>query len=152
MNSACIIAACAANARNNSSAKPQNSCGHTEVYYKVEFRMYLHFNQITIVTPVEKVYLGSIYAPYQQLLVKPVKVPGQTIATVRTFYLAASKCKKGPDKYLEDRLEDFKKSPTWLSEKTALENEYLDYIKRTYNIELTRDSLDYYEQFCWEIS
>lgn len=155
MNSACIIAACAANARarqQKDNYKQYITNKDFEVYYKVNFRMYLHFNSITIVSPTEKAYLGSIFAPYEVTCVKPVKVPATTIAKARTFSVQAKKCVNGPDQYVKDNLSRFENSEIWESEKFKIESEYLNDIEKRYNIILDRSSLDYTVQFCWDIS
>ena len=155
MNSACIIAACAASARANqqkNNYKQYVTSKDCETYYKVNFRMYLHFNPITIVTPVEKVYLGSVFAPYEVTSIKPVKVPATTIAKARSFSVQAKKCVNGPDQYIKDNISRFESSEIWEAEKAKIEFEYLNDIEKRYNVILDRNSLDYSVQFCWDIS
>lgn len=156
MNSACIIAACAANSRNNPINRGPwmyTACidNKLEIYYKINFRMYFHFNSIRVVRPVEEAYTGSVYAPVKTLFVQPVIVNARTIAKAYSFSVIASKCPNGPDKYVEDNLERFTNSAVWESAKEEIINEYLENIKQKYNIILDKNSLDYSIQYCWDV-
>lgn len=156
MNSACIIAACAAAAhRNNNTQNPAQYVTNKDfdIYYKVAFRMYLHFNPIYVIAPVEKVFLGSVFAPYEELRIEPKQVPATTIAKERTFMINAKKCPKGPDAFVKENLEQFQASEIWASEKDSIINQYLSEIEERYNIKLDKEysHLDYSVQFCWEV-
>ena len=155
MNNACIIAACAVNSRNQKKA--HNMYAHYfdkdfEIYYHINFRMYLHFRPITVVAPTgETFYIGSYYAPVLMNEIKPITLEAQSIAKQHTFSLKASKCKNGPDKYIEEHIDDFTSSQIWGYAKEEIISMYLDKVNKKYNIDLDKSSLDYTTQYCWEV-
>jgi hypothetical protein len=155
MNSACIIAACAAGAHNrqkkNHNMYTQYFDKNFEIYYKVNFRMYLHFLPITYVKHTNEVYLGSIYAPYNQIALETVCTEPKSIAKQHSFTIRANKCPNGPEAYIKDNLEKFTSSDIWKQYKEELINVYLVEMQEKYNIIIDRTALDYTEQFCWNI-
>ena len=76
MNSACIIAACAAASRANQNNGYSYVTGGKgfEVYYKVKLRKYYHFKDMILLSSVDDFYTGSIYAPVLTHYYKPVRV------------------------------------------------------------------------------
>jgi hypothetical protein len=155
MNSACIIAACAANARRNND-KGHNMYAHYftkdyEFYYKVHFRMYLHFMPVSFVKYDKEVYLGSIFAPYKQFALETATTEPRSIAKQWTFSIKASKCPKGPDKYVKDNLEQFTSSDVWKYSKEELIEEYVTEMQNKYNILIDKSALDYTVQYCWNV-
>ena len=154
MNSACIIAACAANARrhNEQSTPKEYLTKKLEVYYKVRFRMYLHFNSITTIIPsAEEVFVGSIFAPVKVHELKTITIPASTIAREHIFSVAASKCPNGPDRYVEDNLERFKNSLVWSFYKHELTDKYKADVKDKFGVTLEDSAVDCTIQYCWEI-
>lgn len=153
MNSACIIAACAAGARRRNEQKnySQYFDSNLELYYKVNFRMYIHFNRVKAIRPTEDVYIGSIYAPFKAIMIEPVLIEACSVAKQHTFSLAASKCPNGPDKYIEENLEKYISSTIWKIDRDEIIEKYKQDIKNKYNIILDNSYLDYSVQYCWEI-
>lgn len=160
MNSACIIAACAANGRLSTEQRrkeqmyTQYFTNDFTLYYRVKLRKYYHFEPMTLVKAnYEPCYVGSIYAPILQSEVQlnPVNVEAKSIAIEHIFSLRADKCKNGVDNYIKDNLERFTTSGVWFdSDRQALDL-YVSELNRKYNIDLDINSLKYTNQFCWEV-
>lgn len=153
MNAACIIAACAASARNAAKAV-NNHCSSTEeaeVYYKVKLRKYYHFEAMNLISYEGEYFTGSVYAPVITPFVRPVKVPARTIAIENSFYVAASKCPKGVDRYIKDNLDDFSASVIWQTNDQKVLNKYINELNSELKIDLDPKSLTYTTQYCWEV-
>lgn len=153
MNSACIIAACAAHARNN-TIKPvtQQLTEDLEVYFTVKFRYYLHFNQIKTVKPNKvkmDIFNNSAYTDMS--IICPVDIPATTLAEERQFTVRKSRCPKGPDAFIKEHLEEFAQSGIWLLSRDKLVYKYIDDVQRQYGILLDKSAVDFSTQFCWEI-
>ncbi len=153
MNSACIIAACAASARRQQESKnySQYFTKDLELYYRVNFRMYVHFNSIKAIRPTEDVLIGSIYAPFKVTMIEPVTIEACSVAKQHSFSLRASKCPKGPDAYVKENLNKYTSSGIWQIAKKEIIDKYKQDIKDKYNIILDDSYLSYSIQYCWEI-
>lgn len=154
MNSACIIAACAAASRaaQQSNKKANVSAvNNIEIYYKVKLRKYYYFDAMTLVSFVDNCYTGSIYAPVITPYFKPVKVPARTVAVEHIFTVPASKCPKGIDHYIKENLKTFDESPIWKSYDNQVIFKYIDELNEELRIDLDPSSLTYKSQFCWEV-
>lgn len=152
MNNACIIAACAASKRNqNANRYTQYLSSDNSIYYRVNFRMYIHFNPITIVYPCEKGYLGSIYAPYETTFIRPAYIDGQTLWQQHTYSVNSKNAKPNIDTYIENNIERYTNSAMWRFTKQEIIDKYLDDIKKKYNVILDESSLDYSIQYVWEV-
>jgi hypothetical protein len=158
MNSACLIAACAATARRNNS-NGHNRYAHYfdrdfDIYYRFKIRKYYHFEPMMLVKPTyEPCYMGSIYAPILQSEVQltPVKVDAKTIAVEHSFTVYEKNCPNGVDNYIKDNLERLVTSGVWYdSDRQALDL-YVTELNRKYNINLDKSSLRYTNQYCWEV-
>lgn len=157
MNSACIIAACAAASRRASDQQKNNYAQYFtkdfDLYYRVVFRKYFYFEEITLVTPIESpCYFGSIYAPIKfDTVIKPVRVPAKTMVITYSFPVRASKCKNGIDNYVKENLELFTSSSVWcFSEQQAIDK-YIQELNRELKIKVEPESFRYTTQYCWEI-
>lgn len=154
MNSACIIAACAAASRAAQQSKTNSHFSDGkgfEVYYKVKLRKYYHFEAMTLVSFVDNYYTGSIYAPIVTPYFKPVKIPARTMAIEEVFSVAASKCPEGIDKYIKANLETFDESPLWKLNDNNVILKYVSELNQELTIDLDPSSLKYTSQFCWEV-
>lgn len=153
MNPACLIAACAASARNTAKSASNSYCAteEVEVYYKVKLRKYYYFEAMTLVSYEGEYLTGSVYAPITTPFVKPVRVPAQTIAIEDSFYVAASKCPNGVDRYIKDSLGDFSASVTWRENDQKVINKYIGELSSELKIDLDPRSLTYTTQYCWEV-
>ena len=153
MNSACIIAACAASARRQQESKnySQYFTQDLELYYRVNFRMYVHFNSIKAIRPTEDVLIGSIYAPFKVTMIEPVTIEACSVAKQHSFSLRVSKCPKGPDAYIKENLNKYTSSGIWQIAKKEIIDKYKQDIKDKYNIILDDSYLSYSIQYCWEI-
>lgn len=152
MNSACLIAACAVSKRQQN---PQYYNTYLDfrgnVYYGVNIRMYIHFNPITIVKPVEEAYYGSYFAPIPTTIIDTVKLEAKTLAKEHHFTVNSDKCKPTIEKYVESRLNDFIGSGIWELYKNEMIDMYITDINKKYNIDLDKSSLDYSIQYVWEV-
>ena len=153
MNNACLIAACAAASRRNQNPRLYTTYidFKDNTYYKVNFRMYLHFNPIMIVCPEEEGYVGSYFAPVLTNFIKTVQLESKTIAQQHSFMINSKKCKNGIDKYIENNLESFTGSTIWNLYRNEIIDKYVTDINRKYNIELDKSSVDYSIQFVYEV-
>ena len=154
MNSACIIAACAANAR-RINQQHQNYTQYLsrdfDLYYKINFRMYVHFRPIKIIKPEGDDYIGSVYAPFRATLMVPAQIEAKTVAKQRTFKVKANDCLNGPYKYVKDNLERYTSSDLWQLDKEDIINNYIEEVQKEHNIILDKSYLDYTIQHCWEV-
>ena len=159
MNSACLIAACAAANRHNHEQYYKqyvylNSNCDITVYYKVRFRKYFHFNPITLAVPENK--LCSLKYTHDYLLqydiaFKTITVEPKSIADELTFTISSFKCKNGVDNYIKEHIKDYENSELWELHKDRIINTYIDEIKKKYNVEIDKSYLDYNIQYCWEV-
>lgn len=150
MNAA-LIAACAANACRRNKNKNSISVAGSEIYYKVKIRKYYYFDAVTIVTPDHMRYSGSIYAPIETLMLKPVQLPATTFAVEQAFTVAASKCVNGIDAYVKDNFEYFTSTRLWLTSDNDTFEKYAAKIAKEYGVEVKQGSLHYTTQFHWEV-
>jgi hypothetical protein len=152
---ACVIAACASNANRK---QPEQNCpsfhlsDNYELYYKVNFKMFIKFKSLTLVKPVGVKEVGSIYAPLKTIEVRPFKTSSTTFAKAHCFSLLASKCPKGPDKYVKENLEQFTSSTVWQLYRDEIISSYLKYLEQEYSVRLTKESLDYDIEYIWEVA
>lgn len=159
MNSACIIAACAANGRLSSEQRrkedmyTQYFTKDFEFYYKVRLRKYYHFEPMTLVTPIDApCYVGSIYAPVKfDVMLSPVHIEARSIAVEQIFSVRADKCKNGVDNYIKDNLERFTTSNVWFDSDRQAVDLYITELNKRYDIDLDPKALKYTNQFCWEV-
>lgn len=162
MTSACVIAACAAGgyiANTYNNQNEQNPAIYAAwsqqkgsiLYYRVNFRLYLHFNSINIVENTGDFYVGSVFAPIRTTLLNTVTVEPKTIARSHKFSIDINKCPEGISKYVESNIEKFTNSSVWQAYKEDIINKYLEDIQIKYNVILDKDALDYTTQYCWEI-
>lgn len=139
MNSACIIAACAAASRaaQRSDKKANgNARNNIEIYYKVKLRKYYYFDEMTLVI-----------TPY----FKPVKVPARTVGIEHVFTVPASRCPNGIDRYIKENLKTFDESSLWKSYDNKVIFKYIDELNEEFRIDLDPSSLTYKSQFYWEV-
>lgn len=153
MNNACLIAACTPHSCNNSINKgPWMYTNYKDdFYYKVKFRMYMYFDSINIVMPIEEVYVGSVYAPIKETHIKPVKVESQILAREHVFTVNISKIDTSIDTYIKNNLHRFINSTIWSLYKDEMIAKYLKHVKDKYNVILDESSVEYSIQYCWEV-
>lgn len=156
MNNACLIAACAISGINNRKSATRNKKSFNKVfdfYYKVHFKKTYYFEAMTLVTPVSDLY-SACFADIPsevEILVRPVKVPAETIAVSQTFPVLASKCKNGIDEYIKDNIDQFVLSSFWSYTDEQIKDMYVEKLNKKYNIKLDPQSVTYRVQYSWEI-
>ena len=155
MNAACLIAACAVNARRR---KPEHYNVYFDkdfqFYYKVKLRKYYHFDNTTLVKAnYEPCYMGSIYAPFCQseVQITPVQVAAKSIAVEKIFTVYSKNCPNGIDSYMEDNLDKYIESSIWYASDSEVLYTYIEALNNKYNIDLDKSSLKYTTQYCWEV-
>ena len=141
MNAA-LIAACAVSSRRDRQPKLHRylfADNFDELYYEINFRMYIHFNSIDFITTDDV------------SLFKRVKIEPQSIVKQRSFMLAVDKCPKGPDKYVEENIHKYIDSYLWEIDKKEIINKYKSEIEKKYNIIIDNRYFDYNIQYIWEV-
>lgn len=150
MNAA-LVTACAAVGKVKENKRPTyytNFQGAT--YVDVEVRMYVHFRPMTIVAPTGYSYRGSIYAPYKILNVRPVQLRGRSKCIQHRFMVDINKV-HNISAYIKDRINDIGMQGIWHFYECKMVHEYREWIKSSYNTDVSTDSFDYTIQFCSEV-
>lgn len=159
MNSACIIAACAAHSRamqNNDERMYVRSIDQDlNIYFHVIFRMYVHFNSIDIINinenePLSDFYTGCII-PISTCNLNTIKTIPESIAKEHCFLINSKKCPQGIDRYIADNINEFTDSSIWEIYKDEIIKMYLKRLEEKYNIIIDENYLDYNIQFCYEV-
>lgn len=159
MNSACLIAACASNVRNiNNKIETKKNLFefNGELYYHLTVRKYYHFEQITLVAPIKNRPVSAAFSdnfiPESTVYIETVTAPARTFAQSHCFYINSKDCPNGINKYLETNLSRYTESSIWEFADAKVNKEYLDYIKRIYDIDLKPECRIMTTQFCVEVN
>jgi hypothetical protein len=149
--SACIIAACAANARARKKEEPVHI--HTEeLYYKVTLRKYYYFKPTIILGPSNRVdypVLNDDIIPV--LEVTPVVIGARAYALMSSFSVKESMCPKGIDKYIKDNLDSITSTDEWKARHAQVLANYCVDIKHEYGIDIDPTQLNYTTEYYWEV-
>ena len=111
--SACIIAACAANARARKKEEPIH-IPTEELYYKVTLRKYYYFKPAAIISPSNRVdypVLNDDIIPV--LEVTPTVIGARTYALMSSFSVKESMCHNGIDEYIKNNLDKITLTDEW---------------------------------------
>lgn len=125
MNSACIIAACAANsrARRKDEEKVNNFIQAEELYYKVTLRKYYYFKPMTWSSPIEYNEYTNTFSMHA------INIEAMTSATSQSFSVRASKCPNGIDAYIKDNLDIITTEPEWKASDAQVIADYCAEVK-----------------------
>ena len=152
MNAA-LIAACAANAvRRQSNTNTNYFPVKAELTYKVAFRKYYDFKELTIVTPDHESTCCPLFAPVTTMWLRPVKLPARTFAVEQVFYVSSTNCPNGIDRYITDNYDFFTASDKWQDYDNTTFERYAKELSRKYNVTATKGSLLFDTKFHWEVS
>ena len=149
--SACIIAACAANARARKKEEPVPI--HTEeLYYKVTLRKYYYFKQTAIIGPSNRgdfPILNDDIIPV--LEVTPAVIGARTYALMSSFSVKESVCQNGIDEYIRDNLDSITSTDEWKARHANVLADYCSTIKQEYFIDVDPEQLNYTTEYYWEV-
>ena len=142
--SACIIAACAANARARRNGEPV-SLPVEEYYYKVAIREYNHFKPMQMSLPLEYNESSNTYS------MRAVSIAPSTIAFVGGITVKESMCHNGIDAYIRDNLDRITAMDEWKARHAEMLADYCSSLKQEYGIDIDHTSLDYTTEYYWEV-
>ena len=142
--SACIIAACAANARARKKEEPVR-IPTEELYYKVTLRKYYYFKPMTWTSPIEYNESSNTYS------MRAIDVEARTSAIMSSFSVRASKCHNGIDEYISSNLDILIANDEWKAQEEKVLADYVSEIKKYYNIALDPEVLNYTTEYYWEV-
>lgn len=149
--SACIIAACAANARARKKEEPVSI--HTEeLYYKVTLRKYYYFKPITIIGPTNRVdypILNDEIIPVLEVI--PTMVGARTYAVMSSFSVKESSCPNGIDEYIRNNLDKITYTDEWKSLHAKTLMDYCKDVKAQYNVDINLACVSYTTKYYWEV-
>ena len=149
--SACIIAACAANARARKKEEPVH-VSTDELYYKVNLRKYYYFRPAAITCPIETTnypVLNDDIIPVTEIT--PVVLGAKTYAISSSFSVKESMCHNGIDKYIKNNLDKITLTDEWKARHAKVLEDYCSAVKQEYNIDLDPAYLNYTTEYYWEV-
>lgn len=143
--SACIIAACAANARARKKEEPEHIPAE-ELYYHVMLRKYFYFKPMTYMSPIQ--YNESI-GTYSM---STTYIEAKTFVIASNFSVKASKCINGIDAYIRDNLDSIISMSEWKARDAQVLSDYLADIKKQYDVDIDPAYVNYTTEYYWEVS
>jgi hypothetical protein len=158
MNSACVIAACS-NGAYKKEHEPYSEYIDSDfnVFYVLKVRKYYHFEPMILVTNQTDLCtnLFGKYICQSDVLLKTVKAEPKSLFIEHHFSIYKDKCSNSIGKnvfeYVEQNIERFISSSVWDSSDEQALNTYIKELNRKYNITIDKNSLEYTNQFCWEV-
>jgi hypothetical protein len=151
MNSTCIIAACAANARARKKEVPV-AIPAEELYYKVMLRKYYRFDSMSLAIFTAQAYEKAL----TDLIAVPAPITAITIedrsaAAQLSVSVSASKCPDGVDSYIKENLMLLTSSADWLELDSQVVADYIKWVDITYGIKIPVDTVLYTTEYYWEV-
>ena len=152
MNSACIIAACAANAR----ARKKEEHVHIqaeELYYKVNLRKYYYFKPAVMLTPTESTNYPKLYEDVIPVIeTTPIVLGAKTSAIASSFSIKESLCPKGIDNYIKNNLDHITSTNEWKAMHDKVLADYISDVKKQYDVDIDPVYLNYTTEYYWEVN
>ena len=149
--SACIIAACAANARARKKEEPVHITTE-ELYYKVTLRKYYYFKPTTILGPSNRVDFPILNDDIIPVLeVTPVVVGARTYALMSSFSVKESMCPNGIDEYIRNNIDKIISADEWKARHAQVLVDYCADVKQEYDIDIDPAYVDYTTEYYWEV-
>jgi hypothetical protein len=149
--SACIIAACAANARARKKEEPVH-IPTEELYYKVTLRKYYYFKPV-IVLPTTPEYeypvLNDDVIPVIQI--SPTAISAKTYGIASNFSVKDTKCPRGIDAYIRENLEHITSTDEWKVRHAKVLEDYCKDIKIQYDVDIDPTRVNYTTEYYWEV-
>ena len=152
MNSACIISACAANARARKKEEPVYTPTE-ELYYKVTLRKYYYFKPTTVIGPSNRVdfpVLNDDIIPVLEVA-PPAVIGARTYALMSSFSVKESLCTNGIDKYIKKNLDKITSTDEWKVRHAKVLADYCSTVKQECDIDIDPTQLDYTTEYYWEV-
>ena len=149
--SACIIAACAANARARKKEEPVHITME-ELYYKVTLRKYYYFKPVVVLpqTPVcEYPALTDDVIPVMQI--SPMAISAKTYGIASSFSVKDAKCPRGIDAYIRENLERITSTDEWKTMHAKTLADYCKDVKIQYDVDLDPAYVNYTTEYYWEV-
>ena len=153
MNSACLIAACAANSRARRKDEEKANSLVEELYYKVNLRKYYHFNPMSLAD-----FTAQVCEPAEpntsvaQMPIKIVNIDSRSSVVQQSFSVRASKCPNGIDNYIKENLAQITSSEDWQELDKQAMADYIKYVNLIYGVKLTPDAVLYTTEYYWEVN
>ena len=149
--SACIIAACAANARARKKEEPVR-IPTEELYYKVTLRKYYYFKPV-VVLPQTPVYdypvLADDVIPVMQI--SPTAISAETYGIASSFSVNANKCPRGIDEYIRNNLDKITSTDEWKAMHAKTLADYRKDVKIQYDVDIDPAYANYTTEYYWEV-
>lgn len=152
-NSACIIAACAANARARKKEEPVG-ISKEELYYNVTLRKYYYFEPLNIIPHFEPAIFPELTtgAEIPAVTINPVTVDARTYAIASSFSVKESLCTNGIDEYIKNNLDVITSTSEWKARHAQVLADYVYTIKNQYDIDVEPEYLNYTTEYYWEVN
>ena len=150
--SACIIAACATNARTRRKREENANSSAEELRYKVTLRKYYYFEPATIMGK----WLGTQYPVLNDevipvIAITPITVDAKTYGLASSFSVKESLCANGIDAYIRENLERITSTNEWKDMHVQVLNDYCADIKLCHGIDIDPAGLNYTTEYYWEV-
>ena len=152
MNSACIIAACAANARAHKKEEPVH-ISKEELYYKVALRKYYYFKSLSVIPHFEPTGFPELGRTTElpAVVISPVTIDAMTSAIATSFSVKESLCPNGIDEYIRSNLDRIITTSEWKARHAQVLTDYIYTIKNQYNMDIAPEYLNYTTEYYWEV-
>ena len=149
--SACIIAACAANARARKKEEPVH-ISTEELYYKVTLRKYYYFKPTTVIGK----WLGTQYPVLNDGVIPVVEIPPTTVdaktyGLVSSFSVKESMCPNGIDEYIRNSLDKITSTDEWKAMHAKTLTDYCKDVKIQYDVDIDPAYVNYTTEYYWEV-
>ena len=149
--SACIIAACAANARARKKEEPV-CIPAEELYYKVTIRKYYYFKPAAIICPAEQAEYPVLNDEVIPVIdINPVVLGARTSAIASSFSVKDSLCPNGIDDYIKNNLDSITATDEWKARHAQVITDYCSTVKQQYEIDIDPAHLNYTTEYYWEV-
>jgi hypothetical protein len=149
---ACLLAAAAMNSIRNSRSENTShslSSRRSETYFNIRFRITLRFLPVRAVKLTNELVLFNDDLRLPKLTV--IETDALTLCKQHMFQLPSKECPTGPNRFVQENLDEFTSSTVLQGIKEELIHNYIDDMSRKYNIHLTEGDLDYTVHYSWEV-
>jgi hypothetical protein len=148
---ACLIAACAANARVRRKEE-QVLIPAEEIYYKVTLRKYYHFKPAAIICQTNRVSYPVLNDDVIPVLeVTPTVIGARTYALLSSFSVKESMCTNGIDEYIKNNLDKITSTDEWKSLHAKTLADYCKDVKAQHNVDIDPAYVSYTTEYYWEV-
>lgn len=125
--------------------------------YELSVRKYYYFESIIIVAPTKQGEVSARsfddkYIPASNVYIETVAIPAKIAVRTHCFRISDEDSSNGINKYLEENLNRYTDSSIWEVADAGVAKEYLDYVKRFYNVDLKPECKIMTTQFCTEVT